>query len=326
MHGRASDLDVDVNEVPERGHGQTPENPLRVVLALERTGSFGRAAQYLGITQPGVSRALSRLETQYQSRLVERGGKGVRLTAAGQGLIAHARQLETTLRRAEESMRQIRGNRTGRISLGLSHGAIFQLLPRVIRRFRQLWPQVELQISTATHPAVFGQLSDGSVDLAVLSLAETCLPDSYEATPLMAGVLQVIAPYGHPRSRVRRLARLHDEPWILPGPHSSITQALERAFIRLGLSRPLCTTYSYNLSGLQLLVASGEGFGLIPGGATGWPPGSPGSITRVPIQDLPDAPVLHLVRVAGVSLTPAGAALERLLQEVNQPYARSNLV
>jgi LysR family transcriptional regulator, regulator of abg operon len=316
MQGSASDLDVDINEVPEQGHGQTPENPLRVILALERTGSFGRAAQYLGITQPGVSRALSRLETQYQSRLVERGGKGVRLTVAGQGLIAHARQLETTLRRAEESMRQIRGDRTGRISLGLSHGAIFQLLPRVIRRFRQLWPRVELQISTATHPAVLGQLRDGSVDLAVLSLADEVLPDFYEAIPLVAGALQVIAPYGHPLSKVRRLAQLRDVPWILPGPHSSITHALERAFIRLGLSPPACTTYSYNLSGLQLLVASGEGLGLIPGGPTGWPPGSPGSIVRVPIRDLPDAPVLHLVSVAGVSLTPAGAALERLLQEV----------
>jgi LysR family transcriptional regulator of abg operon len=291
----------------------SPTNPLKVLLAIERAGSFAKAAELLDITQPGVSRALARLEQQYQAPLVDRSQHGARLTPIGQLLLSHALQIDAALRRAADSVRQSIGEREGSVSLALSHAAIARLIPRTLPRFRRQWPLVQLTISTALYPAVLAQLRDGSVDMAVLPLPERDLPDTLEVTPVGASRLRVIARAGHPLAARRKLKDLAQAQWVLPGADSSTTHVLESSFVALGLGRPRCHTFAQTLSALQAVVACTDALGLVPSEAAAYASSSGSALVTLPIADLPEGPVLYRVHRRDFDLTPAARALSELL-------------
>jgi LysR family transcriptional regulator of abg operon len=288
-------------------------NPLRVLLAIEQAGSFAQAAQQLKITQPGVSRALARLEQQYQVTLVDRSQHGARLTPIGQRLLSHARQVDAALRRAAESVRQALGEREGCVSMALSHAAIARLLPRIIPRFRRHWPQIELRISTAIYPTVLAQLRDGTIDLAVLPLPDRELPEALEVTPLGPSRLQVIARAGHPLAASRKLVDLKQAQWVLPGADSSTTRALADSFAEQGLGRPRCHTHTQTLSALQVMVACTDALGLVPSEAGASKDRIGHGLVRVPIRYLPSGPLLYRLQRLDHELTPAARALSELL-------------
>lgn len=290
-----------------------PTNPLRVLLAIDEAGSLARAAQQLKITQPGVSKALARLEQQYGVALVDRSQLGARFTPIGQQLLGHARLLNATLKRAADTVRQSRGQRDGVVSVALSHAAIARFLPRILPRFRRHWPSVELRVSTAIFPAVVTQVLTGIVDVAVLPLPQRDLPDGLEATPLGPSRLRVIARTGHPLATRRKLEDLARADWVLPGADTSTTHLLVSSFEARGLGPPICRAYAQTLSALQVMMASTNALKLVPAEAGTRDKLLSGSLVVLPIKNMPDGPVLYRLQRNPNELSPAALALSNLL-------------
>lgn len=118
---------------------------LRVMKAIADEGSFTAAATSLGFTQPAISQMVRRLEQRTGTALVERLGRNVRLTEAGEVLARHAVTVLAALDAAEEEVAAIAGLRSGRVRLmaflvvsvacAARLGAAQEALPRGVRAF-----------------------------------------------------------------------------------------------------------------------------------------------------------------------------------------------
>src|SRR5919205_1333666 len=141
---------------------------MRLLVEIERRGSVSAAAAAIGIGQPSASQHLRLLETAAGQRLVERTGRGSRLTDAGQALAARAAQALASLDAAEEELGAIAGLRTGTIHLGASTAPGVYLLPDTLGCFRRSYPGVTVEVEVAASDEILRRLLAGRVQLALV--------------------------------------------------------------------------------------------------------------------------------------------------------------
>src|ERR671936_162474 len=139
---------------------------MRLLVELERRGSVSAAASAIGIGQPGASQHLRLLEAAAGQRLVERSGRGSRLTEAGRLLAARAAQALSTLGAAEEELGALAGLQTGTIHIGASTAPGVYLLPDTLGCFRRDYPGVTIEVEVAASSEILDRLLRGRVQLA----------------------------------------------------------------------------------------------------------------------------------------------------------------
>ena len=149
---------------------------LRHFTALEavgRTRSFAAAARELGYTQSAISQQIARLERAVGQRLVDRPGgpRPVSLTEAGALLLRHADAIVAQLDAAEADMAALAEGAAGPLRVGLLQSVGARILPRLLRRFREEWPRVEVRVREETDAAeLLKLLEHGELDLAFADL------------------------------------------------------------------------------------------------------------------------------------------------------------
>jgi LysR family hydrogen peroxide-inducible transcriptional activator len=143
---------------------------LRYFSAIVRAGSFTRAAQQLGITQPSLSQQIKALEKEVGSPLFERLGRSVRLTPAGEALKKPAASIVQQVAEAKSSVANLREGVRGKLRIGVIPTVMPYLVAPRIPEFAQRFPEVELQLSEDTTPRLVEQLQAGDLDLAISGL------------------------------------------------------------------------------------------------------------------------------------------------------------
>src|SRR4051812_3327410 len=141
---------------------------LRLLVEIDRQASLSGAATAIGIGQPSASQHLRLLETAAGQRLVERSGRGSRLTEAGQVLAARAAQALSTLGAAEEELGALAGLQTGTIHLGASTAPGVYLLPDTLGCFRRSYPGVTVEVEIAASDEILKRLLSGLLQLAIV--------------------------------------------------------------------------------------------------------------------------------------------------------------
>jgi molybdate transport repressor ModE-like protein len=141
---------------------------MRLLIEIQNRGSLSGAAQAIGIGQPSASQHLRLLEAAAGQRLVERSGRGSRLTEAGQVLAARAAQALDTLGAAEEELGELAGLQTGTIRLGASTAPGVYLLPDTLGCFRRDFPGVTVEVEIASSEEILRRLVTGQVQLALV--------------------------------------------------------------------------------------------------------------------------------------------------------------
>jgi molybdate transport repressor ModE-like protein len=144
---------------------------MRLLVELERQGSLSAAARAIGIGQPSASQHLRLLEAAAGQRLVERNGRGSRLTEAGRVLAAHASQALATLGAADQELAALAGLQTGTIHLGASTAPGAYLLPDTLGCFRRDFPNVAVEVEIAASGEILRRLLAGRVQLALVGAA-----------------------------------------------------------------------------------------------------------------------------------------------------------
>jgi DNA-binding transcriptional LysR family regulator len=137
---------------------------LRVLVAVARHGSVTAAARALRYAQPSVSHHLARLEAETGSRLVQRVGRGIRLTAAGRLLAERAEEILGRLDAAETELAEQTGLRAGRVRLAAFPSALGTFVPDAAAAFAAAHPGVELRLTEAEPPDAAQLLRTGAVD------------------------------------------------------------------------------------------------------------------------------------------------------------------
>jgi len=118
---------------------------LQVFLTVATERSFSRAAEKLLRTQPAVSLALQRLESELGEKLIDRSGKELILTDAGRTVLEYARRFENLRQELENSLAELRDNSAGRLTIGANESTTLYLLQH-IERYRKLYPKVKVQV------------------------------------------------------------------------------------------------------------------------------------------------------------------------------------
>ena len=141
---------------------------LRVLVAVERHGSVTAAARALNYAQPSVSHHLARLEAETGIKLIERAGRGIRLTDAGRLLAERAAEVIGRLDAAEHELAAYTGLRAGRLRLAAFGSALGTIVPAAAAMLRGQQPGVDLRLTEAEPPEALRMLRAGYVDVAVI--------------------------------------------------------------------------------------------------------------------------------------------------------------
>jgi molybdate transport repressor ModE-like protein len=141
---------------------------MRLLVEIDRHGSLSAAAREVGIGQPSASQHLRLLEAAAGQRLVERDGRGSRLTEAGRVLAERAAQALATLGAAEEELGALAGLQTGTIHLGASTAPGVYLLPDTLGCFGRDYPGVTVEVEIAASGEILRRLLAGRVQLAIV--------------------------------------------------------------------------------------------------------------------------------------------------------------
>jgi molybdate transport repressor ModE-like protein len=243
---------------------------LRVLREVALRGSFSAAAEALTYSQSAVSQQIAALEREAGTRLVERNGRGIRLTDAGRALVRRADAILVELAAADAELQAIAGLRGGRVRVSTFASAATALLPAAITAFRAAHPavQVELSLVEATEEAI-GGLRTGRADLVLVARPAGEPPtDQVEAHRLLEDPMLAVLPGGHrlARRRTLRLDDLAGEPWVLGGgPGCSDRATILRACHAAGFEPRVTVDFptdDYNAT--QGMVAAGAGVTLLP--------------------------------------------------------------
>jgi molybdate transport repressor ModE-like protein len=167
---------------------------LRLLVEVERRGSVSGAAQAVGIGQSSASEHLRLLETAAGQRLVERNGRGSRLTEAGRVLASSARQALATLAAGEEEAQALAGLAGGTIHIGASTTPGVYLLPDTLGCFRRDHPRVAVEVEIAATGEILERLLAGRIQLALVG--ETTVDERVELEPFLADEIVGVAKPG----------------------------------------------------------------------------------------------------------------------------------
>ena len=141
---------------------------LQVFLTVATEKSFSRAAGKLLRTQPAISLALQRLETELGEKLIDRSGKDLILTDAGRTVLEYARRFQSLKQELDNSIAELRDNSAGRLTIGANESTTLYLL-RHIERYRELYPKVKVQVRRSLSSKIPHELLDGNLELGVIS-------------------------------------------------------------------------------------------------------------------------------------------------------------
>jgi DNA-binding transcriptional LysR family regulator len=143
---------------------------LKTFLILSKHRHFGRAAEELHATQPGVSQHIAKLEEQLGFVLLTRNSRGVELTAAGSLVAARAAQILSALDGLASEGKQLDAGQAGTLSLGLSWSVLFSEALRTIRLFREAYPLITVRVSVHSSTVLSQMMSTGEIEVALTTL------------------------------------------------------------------------------------------------------------------------------------------------------------
>jgi molybdate transport repressor ModE-like protein len=208
---------------------------MRLLVEIERQGSVSAAAMAIGIGQPSASQHLRLLEAAAGQRLVERTGRGSRLTSAGQVLAARAAQALASLRAAEEELGAIAGLQTGTIHLGASTAPGVYLLPDTLGCFRRSYPGVTVEVEVAASAEILKRLLVGRVQLALVGAAHA--DERIELDPFLEDEIVGVAKPGLVPLKDGAVApaRLAEFMLLAREPGSSSQQAIDGELRAIGI-------------------------------------------------------------------------------------------
>ena len=238
---------------------------LQAFVAVAESGSFSIASERLFLTQPAISKRIAQLETELNSRLFDRIGRGVSLTESGHALLPRARHILLEVEDSRREISNLSGQIAGRLRVGTSHHIGLHRLPPVLRQYTASYPDVELDLhfmdsEEACRAVLHGDLELGLVTLPLESLAEL------QTRLIWPDPLDFIVNPEHPLiSSTMPLdpARLCKHPAILPAAGTYTREVIEQAFQPLGLSIPIRMATNY-LETIKMMVSVGLGWSVLP--------------------------------------------------------------
>jgi DNA-binding transcriptional LysR family regulator len=239
---------------------------VRAFVTVANVGSVSLAARDLHITQSAVTRRLQRLETSLGTTLLDRRTRPVALTRDGQAAIERCRRLLNDIREVRAAASN-KGPLKGEFRVGVAHALTEFTLTEPVGELRRTFPHLVLRLTTGWSREVLERVRSGSLDAAVILLAEgESLPAEVRGTQIAKERLLVVASrqHHHPHHpRPRKIQDLAGAQWILNPEGCAARAGLRRALLQADLDM-IVAVEAYNYELQLALVAQNRGLSLVP--------------------------------------------------------------
>ena len=272
-------------------------------------GSFTRAASVLRIAQPALSRQVRTLEVELRQNLLDRNGRGVTLTDAGQRLLAHGRGILQQVQRAKLDLEEQRGAPVGRLALGVPPSVGRMLTAPLVHGFRRQFPRASLTMVEGLSTYVLEWLVQGRIDCAVVYNAAPS--PALNLTPVLDERLFLLGATDKAKGKARmRSASLRDvaaRELVIPSRPHAIRMLLETQLAAAGL-KPRIGLEIESVPAILDLVEHGELHAVLTRSALR---GREKAFVARPVQIAPGRPLNTTLWLATSAQRPRGPLLEQ---------------
>jgi DNA-binding transcriptional LysR family regulator len=233
---------------------------LRLVAAIEDSGSVSAAALALNMSQPAASRLVAELEAAFGAPLCERLARGVRLTPLGSALARHARSVLLQLAEAERELGDLKEGRRGAVSIGAVSGPAFDLMPAAVLEVRERAPEIELSVKIDSSNVLARDLLAGRLDLMLARVPDDLDADEFDAYAVGVEEARLVVRRGHPllARGAAALADVAGYEWVMQPRGTPLRRTIEGLFLAANLAPPRRLLATTSLTMTMMTVARAD--------------------------------------------------------------------
>lgn len=258
-----------------------PTEQLIGALSVARHGSFTKAAQELGLSQPALSRQVMSLEKQLGVKVFDRVGRSVRLTSVGEELVNKMAPLLEDISRLTVNLAAAGGTTSGRVRLGATESVAVHALPGILRGFLQSHKRVSLRMVCQTSEVLPDMINAGDIDLAVTAIEQDAM--GLRVEELWDEELVLVLPIGH-QARSRNIKSYVDEDFILLPAHTITRRLMDRVLREHHVTLHVALEHA-SPEVIKAMVSAGMGLAILPE-PTVRPEVRRGELSAWPLNDL----------------------------------------
>ncbi|MEJ8322152.1 LysR family transcriptional regulator [Kosakonia sacchari] len=230
-------------------------------LVLAR-GSFTAAAEVLGISQPAVSLQIRQLEQALHVRLIERSGRGLRATAAGETFLAHCAEIENAVSAAVQSVAQHQDAISGSVTIGTGATTCIHLLPPLLQKLHRDFPLLSVGVRTGNTSDIVRAVEENRIDIGLVTLPAN--GRNLAISSLFTEEFVVITAQDADGVSLPTPATLAHLPLIVFESGSSTRLLIEQWFSAGGV--PLAPVMELgSIEAIKRMVRAGLGYSIVPG-------------------------------------------------------------
>ena len=235
---------------------------LQGLVEIARTGTIGRAAEQLFITQPALTARLKALEEELGCELVARGRGGSRLTEAGRALLPYAERAIAATEEGAQRARELAGGRSDAIAIGAAPAVSAYVLPVVLRRLRETYPDARLSVRSGHSEELLDLVLRGEVQVGVM---RPLRHPKITSMPVYEDRLILVAHRGHRFTRVPQI-RMRDlaSEQLVTFDRASSYHELTRVLFRTAGVQPRSFVEVDNIDAAKRMVQEELGVALLP--------------------------------------------------------------
>jgi DNA-binding transcriptional LysR family regulator len=229
---------------------------------VAKHSSYVRAAEELHFSQPAVSAQIHQLEESMGVKLFDKIGRRTRLTQAGEELYLYSQKIFSLIDETLETMESLRSPQYGRLSVGADTTVGTYVIPGLLGKFRQVYPDVEITLEVVNRGYLLDAMVNNRVDMVVMGKIPTEVP--VFVAPFAPNELVLVAPPTHRLAGCQHVpfVELGREHFLLREVGSGTRAALEGAFQEAGIPLQVSMQVGNN-SAIKQGVAAGLGIALI---------------------------------------------------------------
>jgi DNA-binding transcriptional LysR family regulator len=287
---------------------------LRVFMTVAEHEHITRASEELYLSQPAVTKIVQNLEQEVGQKLVERQGRRIALTYAGQVLRTYARRMFALEREMEEALAALSDIETGEVTLAANPIIGIYLLPTIVASFRARYPCVKINLEILKSREIIDSTLEWHLDFGLVERDPSELPLGLEYETVAYDELILVVSPKHPWSEVSSLKSedLRDGVLILREPGSGIRESIEHAFSHQGFSMSALLTVP-DSEVIKQMTIKGVGATIISAMSVRREL-EKGELLRIPISGLEIRPRLSMIWREDKQFSPAAQAFRDLLR------------
>lgn len=267
---------------------------VQAYLAVTRAGSYVGAAEATGLSSASLHRAVADLSVALGQRLIERRGRTLMLTSAGQRRKRGFSLAMAELRAGMDEVSALQGKASGRIAIGAMPLSRARWLPDSISRFSALYPDVDIAIHEGSHAELAGPLRDGEIDVMLGALREETSASDLAQEAVFEDRPAIIMRAGHPLvDAADPASAMLQYSWLLPGQDTPLRRYWQAMLSDMGCEPPHVRIECGSVMTIRQLLLASDALTLL----------SPGQVS-VELEAgllVAAAPPLPVVRTIGIT-------------------------